>query len=187
MISLKEFLEIIDYSITEGWQYQWHCFGDNAYALDYHDPDRSKNSFTIVFDKKDRTVYCAEAHDYENNRSYRLLHPAHAQAYQAECTAKGIKDMAWDDVAYTDLETDEDWLEKARAIFAGEPYDTRVSVPLDFTDEELLKYMVAAHERDMTFNQFVEAALREAIEEHRRDPEAFKSRADLWKSENAGD
>jgi hypothetical protein len=38
-----------------------------------------------------------------------------------------------------------------------------VSVPVDFTDEELLAYMKIAHERDITFNQLVEEALREAI------------------------
>jgi hypothetical protein len=176
MISLKEFLEVIDYSVTEGWQYQWRCFGDNAYALDHHDPDRSKNSFTIIFDKQDKTVYVAEVHDYENNRSYRLMNPAFAQAYKDESAEKGVKDVAWDDVAYTDLETNEDWLNKAQAIFDGDEYDTRVSIPLDIPDDELFKYMIAAHERDMTFNQFVEEALRYAIDEHNRNPEAFKEK-----------
>jgi hypothetical protein len=177
MITLKEFLEVIDYSVTEGWQYQWRCFGDNAYALDHHDPERSKNSFTIIFDKQDKTVYIVEAHDYENNRSYRLMNPAFKDNYLNECEEKGIKDIAWDDVKYTDLETNEDWLNKAQAIFDGDDYDTRVSVPLDIPDNELLKYMLMAHERDMTFNQYVEEALKYAIEEHQRDPEGFKAKA----------
>jgi len=66
------------------------------------------------------------------------------------------------------------------SIKAGEDYDTRVSVPINFTDEELLKYMKLAHERDITFNQLVEEALREAIEEHKRDPEGAKARAQQW-------
>ncbi len=177
MITLKEFLEVVDYQITEGWQHQWSCFGGDAYALDHHDPDRSKNSFTIIFDKKDKTVYSVEAHDYENDRSYRLLNPAFAQAYKDECAKRNVPDMAWDNVPYTDLEVVEDWLNKAQAIFDGDDYDTRVSVPINFTDEELLKYMVMAHERDMTFNQFVEEALKAAIEEHKNDPEGFYARA----------
>jgi hypothetical protein len=40
-----------------------------------------------------------------------------------------------------------------------------VQVPVDFSDEDLLKYMKMAHERDMTFNEFVEEALRHALEE----------------------
>ena len=40
-----------------------------------------------------------------------------------------------------------------------------MQVPVDFTDEELLQYMKLAHERDMTFNELVEEALRHAIAE----------------------
>ena len=177
MITIKDFLETINYQITEGWEYQWKCFGDSAYGLDYHDPDHAHCGLTIIFDKKDQTVYSAEAHDYTNDRSYRLLHPDFAQAHRDECAAKGIADIAWEHVKYTDLETEEDWLEKARAIFAGKDYDTRVSVPLEIPDDELFKFMLAAHERDMTFNQFVEEALRNAIEEAKRDPEGFRARA----------
>ena len=35
---------------------------------------------------------------------------------------------------------------------------------MEFSDEELLTYMKLAHERDITFNQLVEQALREAID-----------------------
>jgi hypothetical protein len=90
------------------------------------------------------------------------------------------KDNAWDDVDYIDLEVDDDFIQKCLSIRAGEDYDTRVSVPVEFTDEELLKYMKMAHEQDMTFNAFVEEALRQAIEEHKRDPEGAKQRAQEW-------
>ena len=40
------------------------------------------------------------------------------------------------------------------------------SIEVDFDDEELLTYMKIAHERDITFNKFIELALRKAIEEH---------------------
>ena len=41
------------------------------------------------------------------------------------------------------------------------------TVELELTDEEALKYMKMAHELDITFNQFVELALTEAIERHK--------------------
>ena len=75
--------------------------------------------------------------------------------------------QAWDDVDYVDLETNDDWLEKAEAIFAGEDYDTRVQVPVDFSDEDLLEYMKMAHDMDITFNEFVERALIKAIKDHK--------------------
>ena len=37
------------------------------------------------------------------------------------------------------------------------------TIDLEFSDEELLKYMKMAHELDITFNQLVERALKEAI------------------------
>ena len=39
------------------------------------------------------------------------------------------------------------------------------TVVVEFTDEELLKYMMMAHEMDITFNQFVERALTHMIEQ----------------------
>ena len=70
---------------------------------------------------------------------------------------------AWDCVDYVDLDVLDDFIQKSLAIKAGEKYDTRVQVPVDFSDEELLQYMKMAHERDMTFNDFVEEALRHAL------------------------
>jgi hypothetical protein len=60
-----------------------------------------------------------------------------------------------------------------------------VQVQVDFSDEDLLQYMKIAHERDITFNQLVEDALRQAIE----DVEAgrlTKEDAQKWKLESQG-
>ena len=70
------------------------------------------------------------------------------------------------------------------AIVAGDDYDTRVSVPVDFTDEELLKYMKLAHEMDITFNELVERAIRAAIDEYDSDPKEFKRKAERFLNED---
>ena len=49
--------------------------------------------------------------------------------------------------------------------FGTEPAPAMETVELDFSDEELLLYMKLAHERDITFNKFIEIALRRVIEE----------------------
>jgi hypothetical protein len=186
MITLKEWMEVVEYRITEGSTYQWGCFGHNAYSLDsWTGPDiEDGHSFTIIFDNRTQEVYEVQAHDYANQRAYRLINPAYAEQYRAEAKSRNVlENQAWDDVDYVDLETDDDWMQKALAIAAGEDYDTRVSVPVDFTDEDLLKYMKLAHERDITFNQLVTEALIEAIEDYKRDPEGMKARADAWKSQ----
>jgi collagenase-like PrtC family protease len=97
-----------------------------------------------------------------------MINPAFKAGHDDEAASRGVSaNQAWDDILYTDLETVEDFIAKARAIIAGEPYDTRIQVPVDFSDEELLTYMKLAHERDITFNQLVEEALREAIEKYK--------------------
>ena len=180
MLTLKEWMEIVDYRITEGSTYGWQCFGHNVYQLDSWNGDLDGHSFTITFVTKTQEVYQVEAHDFRNDRAYRMINPDYALAHATETTTRGVSDEAWEDVNYVDLEADDDFMQKALAIAAGEDYDTRVSIPIDFTDEELLKYMKLAHDRDMTFNQFIEEALRAAIEEHKRDPEGSKARAQKW-------
>ena len=170
MITLKEFMEVVNYRITEGSDYQWQCFGPNAYRLDSWNGEQDGHTLSILFDTKTQEVYQVEAFDYTNERAYRMTNPDYKADFDAECEDRDVVDMAWerDDgtpVKYVDLDVVEDFIEKAHAIVNEEDYDTRVKVPVDFTDEELLTYMKMAHDRDMTFNQFVEEALKAAIDE----------------------
>lgn len=174
-------MEVVGYRISEGADYSWQCYGPNAYCLDSWNGDHDGHSFTIIFDNKNQTVYEAQAHDYLHQRAYRMINPDFAKKTRKEAKRRNVpKDQAWEDVDYVDLEVDADFIQKCLAIAAGEDYDTRVSIPLDFTDEELLTYMKMAHERDMSFNEFVETALRYAIENHERDPEGARARAQQW-------
>jgi hypothetical protein len=184
MLSLKEWMEIVNYRITEGGDYGWECYGYNAYMLDSWNGEQDGHSFSIIFDTKTQEVYEVQAHDYVHQRAYRMINPNYQPKHMMEVAGRSSDDVAWEDVEYVDLEVKEDWIEKAKAIFNGTDYDTRVSIPVDFTDEELLKYMKLAHDRDITFNQFIEEALRAAIEEHKRDPEGSKARAEQWKAEH---
>jgi hypothetical protein len=166
MITLKDFMETVDYKVTEGSDYGWDCYGNNAYRLDSWNQDQEGHTVSIVFDTRTHVVYEVNAYDYARSRAYRLINPDYKEAHDDEAAGRGVlENQAWDDVNYVDLDVDEDFLEKARAIVADEDYDTRVQVPVDFSDEELLTYMKMAHERDMTFNEFIESVLRQAIDE----------------------
>lgn len=177
MISLKDWMEVVEYKISEGSQYCWEVFGPNAYTMDSWNGDHDGHSSSITFDTKEQTVYMVEVHDYKNERSYRMINPDYKAAYDAEVASRGVDDVAYDGVEFTDLESDEDFLEKATAIVAGLDYDTRISIPLDLPKDQLFEYMMAAHKRDITLNQFVEEALRHAMSEFERDPEGMKARA----------
>ena len=167
MVTLKEFMEAVGYRITEGSTYGWNCFGSNAYALDSWNGEQDGHSASIVFDTRTQEVYQVTAYDYTRERAYRLINPAYKETHDEEGGNRDINiSEAWENVEYTDLELASDFIEKLTAIVNEEDYDTRVSVPIDFSDEELLTYMKLAHEQDVTFNQLIEQALREAIARH---------------------
>jgi hypothetical protein len=168
MITIKEWMELVDYKITEGSDYMWQCYGPNAYRLDSWNGVHGKggHSFSIVFSNKSQKVYEVSAYDYTHDRAYRMIAENKKEKHRKEAVVRQVNfNEAWDEVNYVDLDVDDDFIQKCLAIRAGEDYDTRVQMPVDFSDEDLLKYMKMAHERDMTFNQFVEEALRHAITE----------------------
>ena len=164
MITMKEWMELVDYRITEGSNYMWQCYGSNAYALDSWNGEQDGHSFTVIFDTKDQTVYEVQAHDYVHNRAYRMINPDFQKKAKKEARKRNSdKDNAWDDVNYIDLEVDDDFIQKCLSIKAGENYDTRVSVPLELDDDQLFELMRIAHEQDITLNYLVENILRNVI------------------------
>lgn len=166
MITLKDYFEVIDYKITEGGEYQWDCYGPEAYMLDSSVLD--KCDINVIFDKQTQVVFEMTAIDYKKNNIYRWINPDHIDDYKKECKKrKEPFDRAWDDEKYTDLEVAEDMLEKARAIVQGKKYDTRIQVPLDFSKDELYQIMKLAHEKDMTLNKYVETVLTKLIDEQK--------------------
>ena len=170
MIDMKEWMELVDYKITEGDNYGWSCFGSNSYQLASWNGVHGKGgySFNIVFSTKSHKVYCVEVCDYTNDRAYRMINPDYVKKHEKEAKNRDVNmNEAWDEVDFVDLEVDDDFIQKALAIRDGEDYDTRVQIEVNFDDAELLEYMKIAHDRDITFNELVEIALQEAIDQHR--------------------
>lgn len=166
MITLKQWLETVNYRITEGSDYCWTCYGPNAYDLSSWDNDQDGCSANIIFDTVTQEVYEVGVCDYRRERAYRFINPNHRKDYKDEAKSRSVDaDQAWDGVDYTDLETEEDFLEKARAIMNNKEYDTRIKIPIDLPDSELMFLFKMAHERDMTFNDFVEEILVTKLKE----------------------
>lgn len=184
MITLKQWLETFNYRITESDTYGWSCYGPNARNFSAWNGlhDDGGWSGNIVFDTENQTVYEVEVCDYTNERAYRIINPQYKKAYDTEAKTHGASaDEAWDSVKFVDLEVDADWLAKAEAIVDGLDYDTRVSIPIELPDEELLYLFKMAHERDMKFNDFVEDILKQALEKYERNPELAKKDIEKFK------
>lgn len=167
MITLKEYFDVVDYRITEGSDFGWDCFGENVYTLSAWNGCHDGWSACITFNTITQVVFMVEACDYGNSRAYRYFNPAYKEQYTA---GGGVvnHNQAWDDINFTDLELSEDWLEKARAIVLGKTYDTRIKIPVDLTDKELLHLFKSAHENDLTLNQYVNNLLLAEITLHKQ-------------------
>jgi hypothetical protein len=158
MPSFKDCLEAINYKISDGFEFQWTCYGNHVHAVG---TDRT----TIYFSTVDQTVFEVNVHDYDKERAYRLVHPDYQEARKLEAENRKVSDnQAWDDVRYTDLETADDLLSKIVGIENGLEYDTRIVIPLDLTDEEFRTIAMAAHESDMSINAYIDMVIRQVME-----------------------
>ena len=174
MLSLSESLALIDHKITNGYNYQWTSFGPDVFGLESYNAEfdmhngnsNSHYHFDLLFDTKTQTVYSVAIHDYKNNRNYRRIHPDYIAAYNKEYQER-MGDVF--DIDYIDLEDDEDFVTKTRAIIKGEEYDTNVSIPLKLSDGELARIAVAAHEKNMTLNDYVIELLQQELSSQQRN------------------
>jgi hypothetical protein len=90
MITMKEWMELVGYRITEGSDYCWECYGTHAYSLDSWNGDHDGHSFCITFDQKTQEVYEVQAHDYLHQRAYRMINPDYVKKHKKECKRKGV-------------------------------------------------------------------------------------------------
>lgn len=168
MIKLNDFLECIDYRITDGSEYQWPCYGPNARGLEFWNGITSDEgcSVTCVFDSKTQFVYEMQAWDYLARREYRWIHPGYIESNAVEAKRRNLDFFeSFDGNKYIELEVVEDILEKATAIANLEEYDTRILVPIDIPDDEMFILMTMAHERDITLNELVNEIMRDKVNE----------------------
>jgi hypothetical protein len=166
MITLKQWLELANYKITEGDRYLWDCYGKDAFMLASWNGINGQGGYStdIVFDTKTQIVYEVAVHDFTNNRAYRMINPEYAKAHAQESATRSVDmNTAWDDVDYTDLDVEEDFVEKATAIVNGRDYDKRVMIQLELDSDLEMAIYRNAHQLDMTVNDYIQMALVEFI------------------------
>lgn len=167
---LSKVNECFGHRINGGSEYGWKSFGPNARYLDF---ESEFAHGSVVFDCETQVVYLADIdakQDGDDNLPgpYRWINPEHRQGYIDECKERGVEPFeAWDNVKYIELETCEDFLEKAHAVFNNLPFDKRVVVPVDLDDDVILMLALEAHKRDITINKMVEIVLQNAIDHHK--------------------
>jgi hypothetical protein len=168
---LSQVNEITDHKITEGSEYGWDCY-PNARYLDY---ESEFAHVSVIYSTETQEIYEADVStkvdawftEDKDMKPYRWLNPVYKDIMIAEAKKRKVKwRKAWDDVKWIDLEVEEDFLEKAKAIFNGELHDKRIQVPIDLEDDVILKLCMEAHKRDITLNNMMEIILQEVIDKH---------------------
>ena len=185
MITMKEWMELVDYRITEGGDYGWNCYGSNAYQLSSWNGlhDKGGWSFNIVFSTKTQKVYEVSVCDFTNDRAYRMIAENKRKKHIKEAKARDVNlNEAWDDVEYVDLEVDDDFIQKCLAIKEGREYSTDVSIPLDLPDDLLMFAFKSAHAENMTFNDWMNKMLKDFVDKVEKG-EYTKEDADKFKKE----
>lgn len=163
-MKLEQYYEIIDYNLTGTNKYLWKCFGKNAYFFDYYVPG-SEFEFSVVADLKTGQVYYAGVSDSVKNNHYLWVDPAYKDAHREEAESRNCNyRQVYDDVEYTVLDIEADWIEKATAIYCGLDYDERVAVELDLPNDLLFEAMFRAHELDITLNEYIARAIQAVID-----------------------
>lgn len=162
---LQQFLNAIQYRITDAWEHQWASY-EGAQALGCSNDFASMN---VVFSREDQTVIeitVSSEMEAETQAAYRWMNPSYRDAIFAEADKRGVdRNEAFEGCLYIDLEVIDDVLEKGTAMLANAKYDPRILVPLEMGDHQLLELFKAAHEKDLTLNQYMEDALKRAISE----------------------
>ena len=164
-MKLDQYLELIDYNLEGTSKYMWKSFGNTANFFDHN--GQGKGEFSVVADTKTKQIYYAAVIDSVRGNCYLWIDPEYKDAYVYEAESRNCNYLqAYDDVEYTELESEADWLEKARAIYLGQPYDERVTLTIDLPDDLLFSSMLRAHELDITFNEYLGRAIQAAIDEN---------------------
>lgn len=82
--------------------FTWTCWGRDCWYVAFGTPTRLWAA--CVADKTTARVWALELFDTEENIAWRWIDPEGWEAWQQECTARGIAiDQAWEGVAFQDL------------------------------------------------------------------------------------
>ena len=161
MFTFKNFLDIVETNCTvERFPTDLQCYGPHTSIYSAY----VKNDYECCAAVNDLGIRELNLYDYKNKRNYRWTVPEVEPLRNAEFLLAGIDpDICDGDQEFIDLIMIEDMIEKITAINAGEEYDTRITIPLELTDEEFILIARAAHELDVTINEFMVQAVREQL------------------------
>ena len=142
---IEHFLQAVNYQINESSNFLWRCFGDDVKLLDTVVSDEGVSA-SCTFHPTTRKVFSIELWCEEK---YTWIDPEFLELYEEEYLKRGF---TLDDIVLPL----EDILTKIRQAFGTETEALDVNI-----DPELhLELFKLAHERDISFNEYIVEILR---------------------------
>jgi hypothetical protein len=97
-------------------KYMWSCFGEHAHTMDFKDADSTVYA-SAVFDVQSQEVYSINVEVPGYQQAFLWLNPDYKTNYYNECYQRGIDpNIAWDNVNFTHVDTEELILEYVRDV-----------------------------------------------------------------------
>ena len=110
----------------------------------------------LIFNEETENATVIEFIDYNQSLAYRWINPVYRDS--------NMELIVVPEVEFIQLDEEADIMEKITALFNGEEYDSRVTVPLDLTEHEIYMLAMGAHKQDITLNEYIGEVLKAAME-----------------------
>jgi hypothetical protein len=163
-MELSLLMNAFDYKITDGSEYLWKCY-PNARFINFE----SEYSYVSVIHCTTSNVVYEVTVDATKSDEYdapphRWINPDFVEAHANEARERNLDPaIAWDEVRWNDVEDENDFLIIAGDIFNGVELSTDIEITL--ANHVLMAHMLAAHNQNITFNEYINNALRALIDD----------------------
>lgn len=126
--SINRFFYIIDYKLVDGCRYNWKCYGDNAWSVEYSGEncyDNIAHEVVAVFDRKTLIIYEVVCYDYIREVNYRWIHPDYIDKVNNEAKERKVDNsIAYNNIKFTEISSFEEWESKTREIIDNYEQET---------------------------------------------------------------
>jgi hypothetical protein len=162
MTRLESFFNTFDYKLTEAGKFGWTCW-PNAW---HYAADSEHGHISGIVNPLADIIYEVIVSNHKTGFSYRWLNPEFVGQFKSECLQRRIGfSEAGEGATYADTESLDDILAKAFAIYNGLKFDERLVINLDMSSADLLRLALAAHEQQVSLNDFIIQVVKDAAVE----------------------
>ena len=93
MISIKDWMEGVQYRVSDVWDFNWDCFGKNAVGLTSEWGDDGGRTYTVIYDPNSQEVFEVCSYSSLDCTALRWINPKYKKAYFAEEKLRGVDNI----------------------------------------------------------------------------------------------